>query len=42
MFGEKPVEALAAIFFPDGQGLAGFGHEARLDGPEWGGQSLAS
>ncbi len=39
--GEKPVEALAAIFFPDRQGLAGLGHEARLDCPGLRQQSLA-
>ena len=33
MLGEEPIEALAAIFFPDRQGLAGLGHQARLDGP---------
>jgi hypothetical protein len=41
MLGEKPIEALAAVFFPDRQGLVGLGHEARLDCPGFRRQNLA-
>jgi hypothetical protein len=41
MLGEKPVEALSAIFFPNRQGLAGLGHEARVDCSGFRQQSLA-
>jgi hypothetical protein len=40
MLGEKSIEALAAIVFPDRQGLVGLGHEARLDCPGFHRQSL--